>query len=53
MNRTNFTTPEREKGQHLGFEKRCIDYGGCIEYTLAYMEPLPPGSRKYVRFSCR
>ena len=23
MDRTNFTTPEREKGQHLGFEERC------------------------------
>lgn len=23
MNRNNSTTPEREKGQHLGFEERC------------------------------
>lgn len=29
-----------------------IDYNRCIEYTIVYMKLLPPGSKRYVRFSC-
>ncbi len=29
-----------------------VDNDGYIEYTFSYVKALPPGSRKYVRFSC-